>query len=195
MLSVKLGDIKDHFLSLWYNSTWDWTLISRTINEHFTHYKLKKILKRIRYSFVKNICPDSQKVLLTKLTVYIYTTVLYTVWACNSNNLKHWIGYIHTLLIGLVDRVFANDPGDLGSIPGRVIPKTLKMVLDTSLLNTRQYKVHIKGKVEQSRERSSALTLHLGVASIEKGAFWSPSTKVANFTLHTYIHTYGLIIA
>ena len=37
---------------------------------------------------------------------------------------------------GLVGRVFANDPGDLGSIPGRVIPKTLKMVLDTSLLNT-----------------------------------------------------------
>ena len=26
------------------------------------------------------------------------------------------------------------------------------MVLDTSLLNTQQYKVHIKGKVEQSRE-------------------------------------------
>ena len=53
--------------------------------------------------------------------------------------------------------VFANDPGDLGSIPGRVIPKTLEMVLDTSLLNTQQYKVCIEGKVEQSRERSSAL--------------------------------------
>ena len=34
--------------------------------------------------------------------------------------------------IDLVGRVFANDPGDRGSIPGRVIPKTLKMVLDTS---------------------------------------------------------------
>ena len=54
-------------------------------------------------------------------------------------------------------RVFDNGPGDLGSIPGRVIPKTLKMVLDTSLLNTQQYKVCMKGKVEQSRERSSAL--------------------------------------
>ena len=32
------------------------------------------------------------------------------------------------------------------------------MVFDTSLLNIRQYKVHIKGKVEQSRERSSALS-------------------------------------
>ena len=60
-------------------------------------------------------------------------------------------------LIGLVGRVSANDPEDLGSIPGRVIPKTLKMVLDTSLFNTQQYKVLIEGKVKQSGERSSAL--------------------------------------
>ena len=53
--------------------------------------------------------------------------------------------------------VFANGPGDLCSIPGRVIPKTLKMVLDTSLLNTQQYKVRIKGKVEQFREWSYTL--------------------------------------
>ena len=59
--------------------------------------------------------------------------------------------------IGLAVRVFANGLGDLGSIPGRVIPKTQKMVLDASLLNTQHYKVRIKGKVEQSRERSSAL--------------------------------------
>ena len=59
-------------------------------------------------------------------------------------------------LIGGVGRVFINGPGDLRSIPGRVIPKTLKMVLDISLLNTQQYKVRIKGKVEQSRERSGA---------------------------------------
>ena len=59
--------------------------------------------------------------------------------------------------IGLVGRVFASGLGDWGSIPGQVIPKTLKMVLDTSLLNTQHYKVCIKGKVEQSWERSSAL--------------------------------------
>ena len=46
----------------------------------------------------------------------------------------------------VMGRVFTNGPGDLGSIPGRVLPKTLKMVLDTSLLNTQQYKVRIKGK-------------------------------------------------
>ena len=61
------------------------------------------------------------------------------------------------LLIGLAGSVFANDPGDLGSVPGRVIPKTFKMVLDTSLLNTQQYKVLIEDKEEQSRERSSVL--------------------------------------
>ena len=64
------------------------------------------------------------------------------------------------------------------------------MVFDTSLLNTQQCKVRIKGKVEQFWERSSALTLHLGVVAIEKGAFWSPSTKVTNFT---YFFTYSII--
>ena len=53
--------------------------------------------------------------------------------------------------------MFANGPGDLGPIPGRVIPKTLKMVLVIGLLNTQQYKVQIKGKMEKSRERSSTL--------------------------------------
>ena len=65
-------------------------------------------------------------------------------------------------------RVFANGPGDWGSIPGRVIPKTQKMVRDASWLNTQQYKVGIKGKVKQSKE------------AIEKRAFGSPSTKVNN---------------
>ena len=58
----------------------------------------------------------------------------------------------------LVGRVFTYGPGDLGSIPCRVIPKTLKIVHDTSLFNTQQYKVRIKGREEQSRERSSALS-------------------------------------
>ena len=37
MLSVKKGGIKYHFLSLWYDSTWDWTPVSQTIGEHSTH--------------------------------------------------------------------------------------------------------------------------------------------------------------
>ena len=46
-------------------------------------------------------------------------------------------------------KVFANGPG--------VIPKSQKVVLDATLLNTQHYKARIKGKVEQSKERSSAL--------------------------------------
>ena len=64
---------------------------------------------------------------------------------------------IYSQHIHQVSRVFANGPEDLGSIPVCIIPKTSKMVLDTSLLNTRQNKVRIKDKVEQSMERSSAL--------------------------------------
>ena len=44
-------------------------------------------------------------------------------------------------------REFANGPGHRGSILGRVIPKTQKMVLGTALLNTEHYKVRIKGKM------------------------------------------------
>ena len=83
-------------------------------------------------------------------------TVLYQVlkFGIQLKSLKY--SYLDRL-IGLLGRVFANVPKDLGSIPGRVIPKTLKMVLDISLLNTQQYKVRIKGKVEQSKERSNTL--------------------------------------
>ena len=51
--------------------------------------------------------------------------------------------------------MFTNDLGHLGSIPGRVIPKTLKMLIGTALFNTQQYKARINGKVEQSGEKSS----------------------------------------
>ena len=72
--------------------------------------------------------------------------------------------------------MFANGPGDLGSITGRVILKTQKMVLDATLISTQHYKVRVK---EQFRESRSALPYSL--VAIEKGAFWSPSTTVANF--------------
>ena len=34
MPSVKQGRTKYHFLSLWYDSTWDWTQVSRAIGKH-----------------------------------------------------------------------------------------------------------------------------------------------------------------
>ena len=45
------------------------------------------------------------------------------------------------------------------------------------------YKVRIRGKVEQSRERSSAV----GAVAIEKETFGSPSTKFANFTYYLWM--------
>ena len=90
------------------------------------------------------------------------------------------------IYISLMSRVFANGRGDRSSIPGRVISKTQKMVLDAALHNIQHYKIRIKVKVEQSRERSSALPIYLGV--VEKGTFASPSNKVVNFfTICIYI--------
>ena len=83
MLSVKQDGIKYHFLSLWYDSTWDWTAVSRTIGKRYQ-------------------------------------------------------------LIGQTVRVFANGPGDRDSIPGRVMPKTQKVVLGASLFNTHsEYRIHL----------------------------------------------------
>ena len=79
-------------------------------------------------------------------------------------------------------RVFAIGPGDRGSIPGRVIPKTQKMVLDAALLSTQHYKVQIKGKVGQSRKKGITPSSTIRCSSYWKGAFGSPSTKVARFT-------------
>ena len=68
---------------------------------------------------------DRTKLLFLPVTIYVYIYIYMCVCA-----------YIIIIIIinrdiGPAVRVFANGPGDLGSIPGRVIPKTLKMVLDT----------------------------------------------------------------
>ena len=73
-------------------------------------------------------------------------------WAPNEKGWRVRIGW------EILSRVFTNGPGDRCSFSGRVIPKTQKMVLDATLLNTKYYKVRIKGKVEQSRKWSSALS-------------------------------------
>ena len=119
-------------------------------------------------------------------TIYIYIYIYIHSWASNQSLSKDWTyphahngmpQYIYIKMsdwaIVLMSRVFANGPGDHGSIPGQVVLKTQKMVLDATLLTTQHYKVRIEGKVEQSRERCSAcpslywkgnlqVTLHLG---------------------------------
>ena len=78
-----------------------------------------------------------------------------TDWPCQAS-ISNWMMKGKNCR-GQISRVLANGPGDLGSIPGRIIPKNEKMVLDAALPNTQYYKVGIEGKIEQSRERSSAL--------------------------------------
>ena len=89
-----------------------------------------------------------------------------------DSKLKYSFSFLHIYIyiyilpdIGLGVRVFANGPGDLGSIPGRVIPKTQKMVLDAS----QHYKVRIKGKVEQYRKGVAPSPTHW-CSSYRKGS-------------------------
>ena len=68
------------------------------------------------------------------------------------------------------------------------------MVLDAALLNTQHYKILIKSKKEQPRERCKRPLLHLSVVTIEKVAFGAPSTMVANFTFYMVQNNSCLII-
>ena len=106
----------------------------------------------------------------TYITEGLVNEVLNKTWTHSCLQFEGFsVGYI-----GIMISVFANGLGDQDSIPGWVIPKTQKMVLGTALLTTQHCKVQIKGKVEQSRERSSILS-NTCVEAIEKGAFGSPS--------------------
>ena len=75
------------------------------------------------------------------------------------HNTKIMLGYHFkkSWTIVLMSRVFVNDPGDRCSIPGRIIPKTQKTVLDAALLSSQLYKVRIESKLEQSCQWCSGL--------------------------------------
>ena len=51
MLRVKQSGIKYHFLSSWYDSTGDWTPVSRAIGEHSIHYANKGDKKEEKLTF------------------------------------------------------------------------------------------------------------------------------------------------
>ena len=97
--------------------------------------------------------------------------------------------YIYIYIERERESVFPIGPGDLGSIPGCVIPETFKMLLDTSLLNTRQYNMCIEVKEEQSRERSSASP------TPQRCSYWKGSLLVTldysrQFHIYIYIYIY-----
>ena len=66
MLSVKQGNIKYHFLSLWYDSTCDWTPVSRAIGEHSSHLTNFIVNNLFEAVFVSSLFLD---------TIYIFATL------------------------------------------------------------------------------------------------------------------------
>ena len=65
-------------------------------------------------------------------------------------------------------------------IPGRVIPKTQKMVLDAALLNTQYHKARIKCGAIQEKELLPPQCL--GVVAYKNGALGSPEGTLYTFT-------------
>ena len=94
-------------------------------------------------------------------------------------------------LIGLVSGVFANGPGDLGSIPGRVIPKTLKLYLIPPCLTLSNIRYAWRVKWSNTGK---------GVAPSPTprcSSYWKESLLVAldygrqlYFTIYIYIYMY-----
>ena len=94
--------------------------------------------------------------------------------------------------------MFTNGQEDQGSIPGQVIPKTQKRVLDTFLLNTQHYKVCIKGKWSNPRKGvvsspipwcssywkgNLRVTLDFNQPTYIRGSSWGGMVKVLNCDL------------
>ena len=88
-------------------------------------------------------------------------------------------------IIGIMVRVFTNGPGVWGSIPGWVIPKTQKMLLEAPLLDTQRYKVWIK------RNRSIPRKEVAPPSTSQCSRYWKGSPQVAlDNSQPTYIYIY-----
>ena len=102
--------------------------------------------------------------LRTYICIYIYLTALA---GCNTRSILSEVG-----------RRFANGPGDLGSIPGRIIPKTLKWYLipPCFTLSNIRYVSRVKGSNPEN-----------GVAPIltpRFSSYWKGSLRVALYYSH-----------
>ena len=83
-----------------------------------------------------------------------------------------------------------NGSGDRGSVPGHVIPKTQKMVLDASLLNTQHYKEWTRGKWSNPGKGVASSPLHIIVVAIKKSVFRLLSTMFSQLTYNNQHLTY-----
>ena len=118
--------------------------------------KMPKLCLRVEFSHQSSLyilhetkCLQCTRTLLTIFTVILSSKWLqFIFWILNTFHLPFFcrtlqLSFKCTNAIGLMRRVFANSPGDQGSIPGRVIPKTQIMVLDAAWFNTQHYKVRV----------------------------------------------------
>ena len=115
-----------------------------------------------------------------KFIIYMYLCVRVCVYVCvctdrsRCHTLYRYIGIIHILIHS--------------NIHTHIYVYNIHIYTDSFIYiyiyNNQYYKVRIKGKVEQSRERNTAL--HLGEVAIEKGAFGLPSAPSP--TLLTFIY-------
>ena len=128
----------------WENCRTDWVLLpclgiqskkKKTLNSN----KLKKWPWVTSYLWWK-VCLNTHRTSPGRCCTY---RILCFDKNCQSKRNKnlHWL---IRAVIGLMSRMFANGLWDWGSTPSRVIPKTQKMVLDATLLNTQHYKVRIQ---------------------------------------------------
>ena len=88
-------------------------------------------------------------------------------------------------LIGPVGRVFANDPGDLGSVPGRVIPKWYLIPPSFTLSNMR-YVSRVKWS---NPGKGVALSPTPRCSSYWKGSL----LVVLDYGRRLYLHTYRIV--
>ena len=85
----------------------------------------------------------SRVISASSLYIYIYIYIYIAASSIEFQEiLRHY--FKRNRAIGRMSKVFAIGPGDRGSIPGRLIPKSQEMVLDAALLNTQHYKIRIK---------------------------------------------------
>ena len=88
MLSVKQRGIKYHILSLWNDSTYDWTPVSRTTGEHSNHYANGPYL---------SVCiSKSKKIICFSFSRTDVELCIYHLSVCSNLNFLHdskWITF------------------------------------------------------------------------------------------------------
>ena len=129
------------------------------------------------------LAKGSRRMQFMYVCMCIYVRVRISVYVCMCMHICVCMYYAYVFVcnrpIGQVGRVFANAPGDRGSIPGRIIPKTQKWYLRFSSLTLSIIRCGLRVKWS-NRGKGVAPPLHFGVVAMEKGANVSSTTTVAN---------------